>query len=104
MMIRFEDSPELFGGGCGSSTVLEFTCHRCGTEYNKGNKGEEDNSESDEYVRYTIFAGMKICGACFAAIECDVLRRIPEILPWYRNILAEERARLEKAESLLANL
>ena len=38
-MARFEDTPELFGGGAGTGTTGNIICEWCGTNY--GNRENE---------------------------------------------------------------
>jgi hypothetical protein len=77
-MSRFIDSPGLFGRGIGYSTCGDFTCAVCGV-YNEG--------YDKEAILVDTFAGLEICGDCFEKIEREILRRMPDILQWYKKIL-----------------
>jgi hypothetical protein len=96
---RFDDSPELFGFGCGTSCCGDIRCEWCGIVHNPTETGDYPDGES---VCNTEFAGKTICECCFADIENEVLRRMPHILKWYRRILAARRKKLERDERLLA--
>lgn len=97
-MGRFEDSPELFGGGVGVSTGFEIHCDWCGVTHNE-DTDEEDMSTEGDSVRHTDFAGKQICDCCFEGIEREILRRMRDILPWYERILAHRRGLLVNAEN-----
>ena len=86
--MRHDDSPELFGYGCGSGTYGEIMCEWCGTIHNEGCEDDRDGGRS---VRFTDFAGKLVCDCCFAAIEEEVIHRLPHILPWAKRILTAER-------------
>ncbi len=100
--MRWDDSPELFGNGCGTSTCGDFTCGICGNEYNKGNDANEDYSGDSEGV--TEFAGIEVCGNCFEAIETEILGRMKHILPWYRKIVERRRESLDMADTALKSV
>lgn len=93
MQYRFEDSPDLFGRGCGSGTSGEQTCEWCGTTYNKG--ADEEEIYDGDSVTWTLFADKEICDCCFGKIEEEVWRRRKDLLPWIR-------ARLEAMEEQVA--
>lgn len=58
---RFEDSPELFGAGCGRATFGESVCGICGVVHNPGADDDEDgDSLSDEAIGETAFAGLNV--------------------------------------------
>jgi hypothetical protein len=86
--MRFDDSPELFGCGCGGGTIGEIVCEFCGAVYNKG--VGDDPPPDTESVTFTWFAGKQVCKCCFEKIENEVLRRISYILPWYRKIIEQK--------------
>jgi hypothetical protein len=100
--MRFENTPGLFGIGVGISTCGSFLCDICGTAYN------EDDDGSDEYegdgIATTQFAGLNVCGNCFETIENGVLRRMPDIISWYKRLLDVRKSRLKEDESLLKSL
>jgi hypothetical protein len=103
---RFEDTPELFGEGLGTSTYGDIKCNICGKLYNKDELGFHGGSEGGESVTHTTFAGLTVCYCCFAKIENEILRRMDSILSWYRRILdkrteqlRESNKRLEKVEN-----
>lgn len=100
--MRFESSPELFGGGCGSGTIGRFHCDRCGRDFNEENE-RPDGSIVDENIdstRFTEFAGMMICEDCFEGIEDEILSRLDDILRWVGKILAARRVELNDSEEL----
>ena len=92
--MRFEDSPELFGGGCGHGTSRGFTCGWCGTEY----PGDETGHDT---VTVTDFGGKEVCEECFEVIEGEILARMGDILPWYRRILDAKKAGIAKLDEKL---
>jgi hypothetical protein len=100
-MARFIDSPELFGRGVGISTCGDFTCAICGMKHNQGNDKTEDYD--GESIPVTTFAGVEVCGDCFEKIENEILRRMPDILQWYKKIL-ERRAELKNVVNGLINM
>jgi hypothetical protein len=100
-MARFIDSPELFGGGVGISTCGCFTCAICGVKYNDGN--DETENYGDESIPVTTFAGVEMCGDCFEEIENEILRRMPDILRWYKKIL-DRKAEIKKVVEDLAKM
>lgn len=97
MIMRYIDSPDLFGNGCGSSSCGEIICEFCGTVHNK----EIDDETEGEYIRDTNFAGLSICECCFERIENEILHRMPDILKWYKSIIDEREKRLKNDKSLL---
>jgi hypothetical protein len=104
MSDRFEDTPELFGEGLGTSTYGDIKCNICGKLYNKGEDergvyGVE--SEGGESVTHTTFAELTVCYCCFAKIENEVLRRMGSILSWYRRILDKQAERLRESNEKL---
>jgi hypothetical protein len=101
IMARFIDSPELFGVGTGIATCGDFTCAICGVKYNNGN--DETENYDGESVPVTTFAGVEICGDCFVKVENEILRRMPDILQWYKKIL-EHRAEIKNVVDALANM
>lgn len=99
--MRFDDSPDLFGCGVGTSTCGDLTCDICKVTHNAGNDAlaevEGDHIYRDAVsVRETRFAGMTVCEYCFERIESEVLRRMPYILKWYTRILEARTAKLAK--------
>jgi hypothetical protein len=101
--MRIEDTPELFGAGCGSGTIAEIKCGFCGRVYNKGETGEH-LSLDNESVEYTWFAGKMVCYCCFESLENEVLRRISDILPWYKRIVEAKRKGLEDESKNLSDV
>jgi hypothetical protein len=102
-MARFEDSPDLFGNGMGSSSCGEIICEVCGKVYNKGigvDEDEDDDEEGDSILN-TEFAGLQVCECCFEKIENETLRRMPDILKWYKKIIASKKNQISEAEALL---
>jgi hypothetical protein len=100
-MARFIDSPELFGCGTGIATCGDFTCAICGVKYNNGN--DETEYYDGESITVTDFAGVQVCGDCFEKIENEILRRMPDILQWYKKIL-ERRDEIKKVMEAIANM
>ena len=92
--MRFEDTPGLFGCGCGTSTSRAFTCGWCGAKYG----GDESG---DETVGTVDFGDKEICDECWETIENAVLRRMGDILPWYRRILDDRKKRIAKMDKKL---
>lgn len=103
--MRIEDTPELFGVGAGSGTCGDITCEWCGQKYNEGNDAAED-WDGDSVV-YTEFAGKTVCECCFEKVEDEVLRRLPDAIPWYSRLLARKKdfvdGEIKKVESLHNN-
>ena len=103
--MRFEDSPDLFGGGVGSGSYAEEKCDVCGTVHNEGcGASENDDDLSDEAVGWTDFGPLHVCECCFEAIEKAVFRRIEDIVRWYGRILARQREALEQRETALKEI
>lgn len=100
MAERFEDTPELFGYGAGTSCIGDLKCEFCGTLHNPDETGDDPDGEP---IRNTEFAGLQACECCFLKIENEVLHRMPDILKWYKRILEARRKRLERNERLLAD-
>lgn len=100
--MRFEDSFELFGVGVGKGTYGDIKCEMCGTLHNEG---EDDLGEyNGESVSWTTFAGMCVCECCFERVENEILRRMPDILPWYRRILDRQKASIANLDSDLKSV
>ncbi|MCE5212926.1 MAG: hypothetical protein LLG40_15395 [Deltaproteobacteria bacterium] len=97
--MRILDTPELFGCGIGVSTLGDITCEICGTRYNEG--ADDVGCYNGESVLHTTFAGKTVCECCFEEVENEVLRRIDDIIPWFRKIL---NGRKNRAEKLLGEL
>ena len=96
-MDRIKDSPELFGCGAGRSTTGEIVCEWCGNTY-------EDKLDITS-ICWTEFAGKEICECCFGKIEAEIIRRIDDILPWYKKYLMEKTAKMVNiAERNLADI
>jgi hypothetical protein len=88
--MRHENTPNLFGGGSGTSTCGDIKCGICGSLYNEG---EDDRGVYDnDSVTWTSFAGMVVCDCCFEDVEKEVLARMVDIIPWYRRILEKRMA------------
>lgn len=103
--MRHEDTPDLFGSGIGSSTVAPTHCDFCNTTYNEDNIDTEgDPIDRDCWIRDTNFAGLFVCDCCFERIENEILRRMPDILAWYRRILDKREQRLKRDRGLLKKL
>jgi hypothetical protein len=105
-MARFEDSPNLFGYGVGDSTDGEVICEICGNVYNKGIGIDENNEDEDcgDSVRYTEFAGLQVCECCFDKIENEILKRMPDILSWYKRVVESQKKSVQDNEALLKGL
>ena len=82
---RFEDSPDLFGCGCGGSTDGEEVCEWCGKIWNEGLDGDEDDLLSGVFVRHTNFGGKNVCECCFDKIEDAIWRRKNYVAIWLRK-------------------
>lgn len=100
---RFENSPELFGRGSGIGCGFALDCQFCGITHNKSTDSENPNSEGDS-VSFTNFAGLQVCDCCFGAIEEEVFRRMPDIIPWYIRRLKAGRIQLEEQERMAQKL
>lgn len=92
----------LFGCGVGCSTCGDFTCGICETEYNKGNDEKEDYS--GESVVYTEFAEIYICQNCFDKVEREILRRMADIIPWYKKIATAKMEEAEREKQLIETI
>ena len=92
--MRFEDTPDLFGRGMGTSTSQSFTCGWCGTKI----KGDESGYDT---VGTTDFGSKEICDQCWEEVENAVLQRMGDILPWYKRILDAKKAGIAKMETKL---
>lgn len=102
MSERFEDTPDLFGCGIGTSTCGDVICEFCGGKYNEG----EDEREvyDNESVRFTKFAGLQACECCFGRIERAVLNRMHDIVPWYKRWLDRKLADCNHRQGQLDHL
>lgn len=102
MTERFEDTPDLFGHGAGTSTCGDVICEFCRASYNEG----EDKREvyDNESVLFTEFAGLQACGCCFGAIERAVLSRMHHIIPWYKRWLDRRVADCNRRQGQLDHL
>lgn len=101
--MRFNDSPELFGVGVGSSTYGDIECEWCGAKYNQG---EDDRGVYDgDAVTWTEFAGKTVCDCCFEKIENEIWKRHDRVMDWYVKILDDKTekivARGKKMEAVL---
>jgi hypothetical protein len=98
--MRHDDSPDLFGGGCGAGTSGDIECDICQEKYNQGADDAEDYHHRPT-VGWTSFAGMTVCDCCFESIEDEILRRMPQILPWYQKIVDKRLSRaMEDSKNL----
>ena len=103
--VRFEDSPELFGGGCGSGSYAEEKCDVCEAVHNEGcGASEDDDDLSEDSVSWTDFGPLHVCECCFEIIENAVFARMGDIVPWYGRILASQRDALERRERALKEI
>jgi len=100
--MRWEETPDLFGSGCGIATYGDFTCGICGTEHNKGNDAAQDYD--GDSVGVTEFAGIEVCYDCFEKIETEIVNRMKYILPWYRRIVERRRESLDAADNALKSV
>jgi hypothetical protein len=64
----------------------------------------EDYDGDGESVRYTEFAGLQVCECCFGKIENEILRRMSDILSWYKKIVDEQKKSVENDEALLKSI
>jgi len=103
---RWEDSPDLFGSGIGTSTQGEQTCDLCGRVHNEGADDRaraEGDGVYDEYpsVAWTGFLGLEVAECCWGRIEESVWSRRADVAKWLRK-----RARIvnEACEALLKDL
>jgi hypothetical protein len=104
-MARFEDTPELFGGGAGTGTTGNIICEWCGTNYgNRENEQGEPTSLDNESISHTTFGGKQICECCFEAVENAVLQRMEDIIPWFTRILQARERQTEAMQRLIAQL
>jgi hypothetical protein len=97
--MRFEDTPELFGYGCGVGTCGDIQCHVCGTQYNQG-ENEREVFDGDS-VTWTEFAGMTVCFCCFERIEREVWLRRRSILPWFKRRIDAAANELKQEQAAL---
>ncbi|MBR9970840.1 hypothetical protein [Magnetospirillum sulfuroxidans] len=95
-MKRFEDGADLFGVGVGMGTTGPIHCDVCDTTH--------DIDERNSGVSWTNFAGLTIVECCFGKVEGEVLKRIPDIIPWFQRITARRRAAVESDEALLSKI
>lgn len=103
--MRHEDSPELFGGGCGVSTVGNITCGFCLTDYtDREDPNDPSGGFSDVSIAHTDFAGLQVCDCCYERIEQEILYRIHDILIWYGKILDRQKRTLVANEDALADV
>jgi hypothetical protein len=98
-MERFEDSPDLFGCGCGSSTNGEEVCEWCGKVWNKGLNGDEPDEGVS--IRYTTFGGKNICECCFGKIESAIWARRLDVAIWLKRRTMLE---IEESKKLLMSM
>lgn len=96
-MDRFEETPDLFGRGMGSGTTEAIICEWCGMKY-------PENDPSDDSVKFTNFGGKTIAECCFEDIEDAVLRRMNDIIPWFKRIIRSRRKFVQNQEDLLHDL
>lgn len=90
--MRHDDSPDLFGRGMGTGTSGDIECDICQEKYNQGADEAEDYGDRPS-VGWTRFAGMVICDCCFEEVEEEILRRMPDIIPWYQKIVDKRLSR-----------
>ena len=95
-MARFEDTPNLFGGGAGVGTYGNFKCDVCNTVWDNREDGNGDILGDHDAIRWTEFAGFQVCGDCFGKIENAVLERVDDLLPWLARILASKSNLIER--------
>lgn len=101
-MTRFDNSPELFGGGAGTGTGHSITCGLCKTNYNEDIG--PSNPIGGDTVNFTRFAGIQVCDCCFENIETAVLKRMDYILYWYNQILDDRLDRILKHKKLVRQI
>jgi hypothetical protein len=97
-IMRFEDTPELFGQGCGISTSGDIKCNICGVKYNEG---ADKNEYYYDSVGYTDFAGVNICDCCFEKIEEEIWVRRTEVISWLKRRLDNIKKRNDKELELI---
>lgn len=101
--MRFEDTSDLFGRGCGLGTVGKVTCGICDTVYNAENEtadGEIIDSTIDS-TGIVEFAGMTVAECCWERLENEIIEKMPHILRWYARMLAAGRVNLNRREEIL---
>ena len=103
MPSRFKESFGLFGSECGSGTTSPFTCGFCKNPHNEEANEVGHHIHSDS-VSFTEFAGLTVCYDCFGLIEDEILRRMPDILVWYAEILSTREAVLKKVQAELSKV
>ena len=92
-MSRFEETTGLFGSHDAIVTENYIKCDVCASEYNV--------DEQDVAAAHTRFAGLTVCSCCYERVETAVLDRMEDIIPWYKRILAAQKAKIEKAQAQL---
>jgi len=92
--MRFEETPDLFGGGMGSGSTDELICEWCGNVY-------ERQPACGDSVSFTHFGNKQICYCCFEKVENAVLKRMPAILKWYRRLLDAKKKQLKETDKNL---
>ena len=88
MDYRFQDTPELFGGGSGRGTSGPVSCVLCGEMYNQNYDDEHGT------VTWTEFAGLTVADCCFHVIENEIISRLPDLLIWARALLTSRAQRV----------
>ncbi len=100
--MRFEDSPELFGCGVGTSTCGDIECEICGTKYNEG--ADASGVYREDAIPNTEFAGMIVCECCFEKIENEIWRRRKDIIPWITRRVKHLQSIIDDDKKMLAEL
>ena len=98
-MQRIIDSNELFGEETGMATLEPFMCQLCGATYN-----DEDDGDRADGMALTDFAGLTIGACCYGVIENEILKRMPSIITWYKQIVRMRKQQVEKDERMLSSL
>jgi hypothetical protein len=102
--MRFEDTPELFGGGCGTGSNGDLICEFCGKTYKDREDKDGNPYDSSESISITTFAGKQVCDCCFEEIENEILSRMDDIIPWFTRILKAQHKNLENYDNMLKEL
>ena len=102
-MLRFENSPGLFGVGIGGSTLSDIKCEWCGTVYDGRELEDGEPRSSSESIGVVYFGSLLVLECCYAKVEAAVLAHIIDIIPWYMRILtSRERRHYQEQEQIVA--
>ncbi len=75
----------FFGVEVQSASHSRIKCDWCGTWHNKDETGVGDSN--GDSILHVTFDGKTICDCCFERFEKEIIRRMPQILPWFAGLL-----------------